>query len=127
MLAAELLSTLEGLAERSTLREQGGCYAASAFFAAERYPEVEALVAGFLEGLEGGELISCQVSAGRILDQGQEHFEILRGRLFEFYDYEELSSSIVRLYHLRDPGSGREWCALYVDETSASPWWAEEV
>ncbi len=126
MLAEEILSALEGLADEKKVREYGGYYAGSAFFRSERYEEAEKVVLSLLEARGECEVISCRVSSGKILDSGALQFRILKGRLIEFYDYAEMSACFIRLYVLKDVRSGREWAALYIDENRATPWWAEE-
>ncbi len=127
MLTRRLLSHLQHLAERSSFMENAGCYAASAFFSGKDYTEVEKKLSRLLESLHGGELISCEISSGKIIDQREEHFLILRGRFFEFYNYEETSACFIRLYLLKELRGEKVWCAMYVDENPRSPWWTEEV
>jgi hypothetical protein len=126
MLSQELLSALGELAERKTLREYAHYYAASAFFGKEKYDEVERVILSHLEARDRCELISCSISSGTIYDSGAVQFHILKGRLFEFYDYTEMSACFIRLYHIRDLSNNKEWVAMYIDENPATPWWAEE-
>ncbi|WP_456474958.1 hypothetical protein [Candidatus Pyrohabitans sp.] len=126
MLTRDLLSALEVLSERKNIREYASYYAASAFFRTEKYEEVERVILSHLEGRKNSELISCTLSSGIISDSGNVQFHILKGRVFEFYDYKEMSACFIRLYHLQDLSNGKEWVALYIDENPSTPWWAEE-
>ena len=125
MIAEALLERLEGIARSTKLRRRGDCVSASAFLDAERYGEAERVIVQFLVEKRGCELITCRVASGEIADSGEVHFRILRGVVHEFYGYEEEMVCFLRLFHLRD-WRGREWCAVYADETP-SAWWENDL
>ncbi|GEM_PF-3121178 len=125
MIAKALLEHLGEVSESTSIRQRGECVSASAFLDAELYEEAEARISRFLEQRSGCELITCRLESGRISDSGEVHFRILRGVVHELYGYEEEMVCFVRLFHIQD-WKGREWCAVYLDETP-SAWWENDL
>jgi hypothetical protein len=73
--------------------------------------------------LKNGEKIENDISAGEIVDCGLKQFEILKGKLFEIYDYDSTTAIFIRLYHVKGE---KEWLALYIDENPDTPWWGDK-
>jgi len=70
-----------------------------------------------------GEIIGLRISNGVFIDMGIETIKILKGYIWEYYDYQRYTHYYIRLLHLSD---GERWIALYIDENPLSPWWSEE-
>lgn len=123
-LAERILERLEGIAETSSAKRFKEYEAVSLILHSSRYEDV---IRGLNEVLDGiakdGEVISSAFGEGEIVDSGVKHLEVVRGMLYEVYDYKAMSSAFIRLYHLKGE---KEWLALYVDENPHTPWWEEE-
>ncbi len=126
-LSEGILEKLEAFAEEKKLRRFKDYISASVFASAENYEALEVRLEEKLEELSAeGEVIALEVGSGRVVDSGKESFLILRGRVFEYYQYREMISLFLRLYHLKDKRTEKEWVALYIDENPSTPWWSEE-
>ncbi len=123
-LAKNVLDRLKGIAETTNLKKFKEYEAASLIFEHERYEDVIKGLNDVLRDISSeGEVISSTFSKGEVMDSGSKHLDIVRGMLYEVYDYKAMSSAFIRLYHLV---GDKEWLALYVDENPHTPWWSEE-
>ncbi|MFQ5815268.1 MAG: hypothetical protein ACE5G7_02105 [Candidatus Hydrothermarchaeaceae archaeon] len=123
-LAERILERLEGIAETSSAKGFKEYEAVSLIFHSSRYEDVIRGLNDVLGGIaKDGEVISSAFGEGEVVDSGVKHLEVVRGMLYEVYDYKAMSSSFIRLYHLKGE---KEWLALYVDENPHTPWWEEE-
>ncbi len=123
-LAQDTLERLKGIAETSSHKKFKEYEAASLIFDIGKYEDVIEGVNVVLKDIaEEGEIISSAFGEGEVVDSGAKYLEIVRGMLYEVYDYKALSSAFIRLYHLRGE---KEWLALYVDENPHTPWWGKE-
>ncbi|MEE8168641.1 MAG: hypothetical protein V3T58_07205 [Candidatus Hydrothermarchaeales archaeon] len=120
----EVLAELKDISNTQKTREFGDYLAATAIFDVEYFDEVirriESVVAPIIEN---GEKIFCELNSGDVVDSRVKCFDILRGAIFEVYDYKRMAASFIRLYHLKGE---KEWLALYVDENPHTPWWSRE-
>ena len=74
---------------------------------------------------QNSEIIQLDVKSGIIYDQAEPTIEILQGKYFEVYLYQEESFCYVRLIHERDSNK-REWLSLDADYQEKSPWFTED-
>ncbi len=123
-LAKKIVGRLKRIADASSARKFKDYEAASLIFDSARYEDV---IKGLNEILgeiaKNGEVISSNFSVGEVVDSGTKHSDILRGMLYEVYDYKAMSSAFIRVYHLK---KDKEWLALYIDENPHTPWWGKE-
>ena len=71
------------------------------------------------------EIIQLDINSGIIYDQTEPTIEILQGKYFEIYLYQEESFCIIRLIHERD-SRNKEWLSLDADYQENSPWFTED-
>ena len=74
---------------------------------------------------QNSEIIQLDVKSGIIYDQAEPTIEILQGKYFEVYLYQEESFCYIRLIHERDSNK-REWLSLDADYQEKSPWFTED-
>ncbi len=126
-LSEDILKELESFAREKKVRRYRDYVSASLFSKAENYNAIEQRIEEKLGKLSGeGEVIAIKIDSGKVIDTGKESFLILRGRVFEYYQYKEMVSLFLRLYHIKDRVTEKEWIALYIDENPSTPWWSEE-
>lgn len=69
-----------------------------------------------------GEVITCEIGRGWVIDMGRPSLDVKRGFYIEAYDYEATSVLFLRVYFYTD--GERSWISLYVDENPETPWWS---
>ena len=118
----KLIVELKNLTLTSNTKKWDEYYTFSAIFNVENYEEILGRTIKFLnESVKNGEVISCKIHEGIVIDVGMESLKVIDGHFFEIYDYEYLSVSFVRLYKFKQ--NERCWIAMYVDENLQTPWW----
>jgi len=123
-IAQRTLERLKEISKSNSLKRFKEYEAASLIFDISNYEDVILGINDVLKDIaENGEVISSTFGEGKVVDSGAKHLEVIRGMLYEVYDYDALSSAFIRLYHLKGE---KEWLALYVDENPHTPWWDEE-
>lgn len=123
-IAEKILKRLKSAAETGNLRKFKEYEAASLIFQSSKYDDIiRELNEVLVDITKDGEVISSAFGEGEVVDSGAKHLDIVRGMLYEVYDYKAMSSAFIRLYHLKGK---KEWLALYVDENPHTPWWVEE-
>ncbi|MFQ5819325.1 MAG: hypothetical protein ACE5I5_05000 [Candidatus Heimdallarchaeota archaeon] len=74
-----------------------------------------------------GELISVEVGKGKILDMGEKYFEILKGHIFECYQYENESFAYIRVFQEKKMDNEEVWISFDMDFLEKSAWFKEKI
>jgi len=120
-----IFNELRKSAEEGKIKENKGTRSCFLIFKEKNFDEVTAALENLLKSKKG-EKISCEIKKGEIEDMGMVCFEIKRGKLIEFYDYDMLSACFMRIYEISRKNASDSWIALYIDENTFSPWWSRE-
>ncbi|MFQ6124998.1 MAG: hypothetical protein ACE5R6_10410 [Candidatus Heimdallarchaeota archaeon] len=76
---------------------------------------------------ENGELISVDVGKGEIFDMGEKYFEIIKGHLFECYQYEKESFAYIRVFQEKKTDDKEVWVSFDMDFLEKSAWFKEKI
>lgn len=124
-ISQKIFDELKEHAREAKERKSENGNAFSLIFKNLSFGSVKSVIEKTIENFEGEKII-CEINHGKIIDLGKESFEIVKGMLFELYDYKNLSSCFLRLYEIREKGKERAWVSCYIDENLLSPWWSKE-
>jgi|TARA_B100001971_G_C18241854_1_gene571456 hypothetical protein len=124
-LTERLLNEFKGKTEYCNIRKKGKYITGSAKFSSKEYNKVSNHVEQKLKTiLDQGEIITCNISDGKIIDNRITQFKVQKGRYIEAYDYTFCTAIFIRIYIIS--GESKKWLSLYIDENPTTPWWAKK-
>lgn len=119
-----ILEELGKIASGSEMKSEGKYFTGSLIFKAVGLEDIVEKTLRLIDKLvENGEIITCRIEGGGVVDMGQKTLEIAKGSLIELYDYGAMSVTFLRFYQFQQ--GNKVWLALYIDENLGTPWWSK--